>query len=210
MCIFEFQYTIMISVITGDIINSRKINSEEWLPVLKHFFQTLGHRPKTWDIFRGDSFQIESSPEESLEIVIKIKALIKQIKDIDVRMSIGLGEVNYVSDRVTESYGSAYIKSGEGLDNLKKYKLDIHSPIKELDDYFGVITKLLSFIMDSWKPATAETIFYALTYPNFTQKELSKFMKKQPSTISEALKRGGYQEVQAAINLFKEKITDYV
>lgn len=201
---------MIISVITGDIINSRKINSEEWLPLLKDFFQTLGHRPHTWDIFRGDSFQLECPLEEALETAIKIKALIKQIKNIDVRMSIGLGEVSYAADRVTESYGPAYIKSGEGLDNLKKQKLDIHSPVKELDDCFGVITKLLSFIMDSWKPATAETVFCALTHPNLTQKELSELMKKQPSTISEALKRGGYQEVKAALDLFKEKVTDYV
>lgn len=200
----------MISVITGDIVNSRKINSEEWLPELKTYFETQGDRPKVWDIYRGDGFQIQPKIEESLKMAIIIKSIIKQKKGIDVRMSIGIGDINYSSDRITEAYGSAHINSGESFDNLKKYNLDIKTPVKEINDYFGVIAKLISFTMDNWKPATAETIFYALTNENLTQKDLSKLLEKKPATINEALKRGGYHEILYAINLFKEKIKQYV
>lgn len=200
----------MVSVITGDIVNSRMINSEEWLPELKDYFETLGRRPKFWDIYRGDSFQIQPEIEESLKIAIIIKSIIKQKKGIDVRMSIGIGDINYSSDRITEAYGSAHINSGESFENLKKYNLNIKTPIEEINDYFSVITKLISFTMDNWKPATAETIFYALTNENLSQKELSQLLNKKPATINEALKRGGYNEIQYAINLFKEKIRHYV
>ncbi len=200
----------MISVITGDIVNSRKINSEEWLPELKDFFETLGSRPKIWDIYRGDSFQIQPPIDESLKIAIIIKSIIKQNKGIDVRMSIGIGDINYNSDRITEAYGTAHINSGESFENLKKYNLNIKTPVKEINDYFSVITKLISFTMDNWKPATAETIYYALTNESLTQKELSQLLNKKPATINEALKRGGYNEIQYAINLFKEKIKQYV
>ncbi len=200
----------MISIITGDIVNSRKINSEEWLPALKDYFETLGSRPKIWDIYRGDSFQIQPPIEESLKIAITIKSIIKQNKGIDVRMSIGIGDINYSSDRITEAYGTAYINSGEGFENLKKYNLNIKTPIEEINDYFSVITKLVGFTIDSWKPATSETIYYALTNESITQKELSQLLNKKPATINEALKRGGYNEIQYAINLFKKKIKQYV
>lgn len=200
----------MISIITGDIINSRKINSEEWLPQLKSYFETLGNRPKVWDIYRGDSFQIQPPLEDSLTIAIIIKSIIKQSKGIDVRMSIGIGNVIYDADRITEAYGSAYINSGESFEHLKKYNLSIKTPIEELNDYFSVIVKLISFTMDNWKPATAETIYAALTNANLAQKELGTLLNKKPATISEALKRGGYNEIQSAIDLFKEKFIQYV
>lgn len=196
----------MVSIITGDIVNSRKIHSEIWLNDLKNYFETLGTRPKIWDIYRGDSFQIKPQIEESLKIAIIIKSIIKQKKEIDVRMSIGIGDVNYSSDRITEEYGSAHINSGESFENLKKYNLNIQTPIAEINDYFSVIIKLVSFTTDNWKPTTAETIFYALTNENLSQKELSQKLNKKPATINEALKRGGYNELQYAIKLFREKI----
>jgi hypothetical protein len=200
----------MISIITGDIINSRKINSDEWLPQLKDFLATIGSRPKIWDIYRGDSFQVQAPILEALKIAIIIKSIIKQKKEIDVRMSIGIGKVQYDSERITESYGTAFINSGESLENMHKNKLSICTPIEEINDYFQIILKLLSLSMDNWKPATAATIFHALTYETLNQKDLSQLMKKKPATISEALKRGGYSEIQATINLYKEKIQRYV
>ena len=49
----------MTSILTGDIINSREVDSNEWLPLIKNGFQTIGASPKIWEIYRGDSFQIE-------------------------------------------------------------------------------------------------------------------------------------------------------
>lgn len=200
----------MISIITGDIVNSRKMSSEIWLPQLKAYFETLGSRPKIWEIYRGDSFQIQTPIEAALTIAIIIKSIIKQNKGLDVRMSIGIGDVHYKSDSVTEAYGTAHIYSGESFENLKKDNLNIKTPIQEINDYFNVITKLMSITMDSWKPATAETIYYALTHEELNQKELSQLLNKKPATINEALKRGGYHELLDTINLFKEKIKQHV
>lgn len=85
----------MIAVITGDIINSRKVNSEIWLPKLKEYFSNIISDPEKREIYRGDSFQIEVNLESALEIALCIKALIKSSNKIDVRMSIGIGEKNF-------------------------------------------------------------------------------------------------------------------
>ena len=47
----------MIAVITGDIINSKKMNPKAWLKPLKTELDTIGDTPKIWEIYRGDSFQ---------------------------------------------------------------------------------------------------------------------------------------------------------
>jgi hypothetical protein len=50
-----------------------------------------------------------------LVIVLLLKATIKQHKALDVRMAIGIGTIDYTSNKVTESNGSAFINSGNVL-----------------------------------------------------------------------------------------------
>ena len=78
----------MVAVITGDIINSRQVNSEVWLPRLKEYLSKIIPDTEQWEIYRGDSFQVEVQPEQALEIALCIKALIKSNSKIDARMAI--------------------------------------------------------------------------------------------------------------------------
>jgi hypothetical protein len=50
--------------------------------------------------------------------VLLLKATIKQHKALDVRMAIGIGTIDYTSNKVTESNGSAFIR--ECFEGLKK------------------------------------------------------------------------------------------
>lgn len=82
----------MISIITGDIVNSRKLASAEWILGLKQLLNTLGQNPAQWEIYRGDEFQLEvANPSDALHHALLIKAYLKSIK-LDARMSIGFGE----------------------------------------------------------------------------------------------------------------------
>jgi hypothetical protein len=79
-------------------------------------------QPKNWEIFRGDAFQLEvSEPEEALRIAIQIKAFLKTVK-LDARMSIGFGDKTYDADKISESNGTAFVRSGESFDQLKNRK----------------------------------------------------------------------------------------
>ena len=196
----------MIAIITGDIINSRKVNSEIWLPKLKEYFSQIILDTYKWEIYRGDSFQIEVELEKALETAITIKALIKSNTTIDVRMSIGLGQKNFQGKKITESNGSAYLNSGDSFEKIKNNTLILKSPFYEFDDYFNPILKLLSILCDNWKPITAETIFYSLTNRTLLQKEIAEKLNKDKTTINKALKRGGYDEVLTIIDLFSKKI----
>src|SRR3546814_11309760 len=69
------------------------------------------------------SSDVCSSDLDALATAIGIKAIIKSIKQLDVRMAIGLGEISYVAKRVTESNGSAFVFSGEKFERLKKEKI---------------------------------------------------------------------------------------
>lgn len=196
----------MVAVITGDIINSRKVSSESWLPNLKEYFASSIVDSDKWEVYRGDSFQLEVRVEKALEVALCIKALIKSNNKIDVRMAIGIGEKDFKGNKITESYGTAYINSGESFERIKSNTLILKSPFSEFDEYFNPILKLLSFISNNWKPVTSETIFYALTHQNLLQKEIAEKLSKDTTTVNKALKRGGYDEVVEILNLYSKKI----
>ncbi|MEO5650569.1 MAG: hypothetical protein ABIR03_11690 [Ginsengibacter sp.] len=81
----------MICIITGDVINSKRNSPKAWLSPLKKELNKVGKSPKFWEIYRGDSFQVMiSNPNDALMTAIKIKATLKCIQGINVRMSIGM------------------------------------------------------------------------------------------------------------------------
>jgi hypothetical protein len=196
----------MIAVITGDIINSRLVNSEFWLPRLKEYLSKTIPDAEKWEIYRGDSFQAEVDVDKALQIALCIKALVKANGKIDVRMSIGIGEKDFKGKKVTESYGTAYINSGESLEGIKNTNLTLKSPFADFDDYLNPILRLVSFIASNWKPVTSDTIFYTLTHRELMQKEIAERLEKDPTTVNKALKRGGYDEILEIINLYSKKI----
>lgn len=200
----------MIAVLTGDIINSKKVNSEEWLPKLKDYFIKVTNNVEKWEIYRGDSFQIQVKIEEALITAICIRALIKTNSKIDVRISIGIGDVSFKGKKIIESNGTAFINSGEAFKKIKNNTLIIKTPFKEIDDYFNPIFKLLSFIMNNWKPVTSETIFYALINRDLLQKEIAEKLQKDKTTVNRALKRGAYEEIIEIIDLFNKKISECI
>lgn len=195
----------MIAVITGDIINSRKVAVEEWQPKLRRFLQNRIKDSSKWEIYRGDSFQIQVNIEEVLEIVLLIKALIKTNSIIDVRISIGIGKGDFFANRVTESYGEAFIFSGESFETLKDKTLTLKTTSSSFDEIFIPVFSLVSFIANQWKPVTAEIFFTALSNKELLQKEIAQLLKRDSTTVSRALKRAAYYEILSIIKLFNQK-----
>lgn len=195
----------MIAVITGDIIDSRKVSTEAWLSKLKAYFESIPHSSGKWEIYRGDSFQLEIPVDNALRTVFCIKALIKTNNKIDVRMGIGIGEKDYTGLKVTESSGTAFTRSGHQFELLKDQTLAIKSATENTDNDFNLLLKLAGFIADNWKPVTSETIFHMLNNPDLLQKELAQQLGKSNTTINKALKRGAYDELLEVIHLFNKK-----
>lgn len=197
----------MIAVITGDIINSRKGKVETWINPLKETLNQYGVEPKNWEIYRGDSFQLSLVPEKALLAAHHIKSTIKQTKTHDVRMAIGIGEEKYNSPKITESNGSAYINSGECFEELKKQTLAIKSNNKKLDQSLNIMFSLSLLTTNNWSSTVSEVIKAAIENPKKNQKEIAKLLNKSQSSISEALKRGGFEEIMKMNEFYKKNIS---
>jgi len=197
----------MIAVITGDIINSREGNALQWLDSLKEVLRKYGKEPKQWEIYRGDSFQLVISPEDALLAAFHIKACIKQIKNYDVRMGLGLGDETHSADKVTESNGIAYVNSGECFEGLKKQNLAIRSTNAIFDDPINTMLSLALLIANNWSSTVAEAIKTKIEHPDKHQKETAKILDKSQSSISEALKRGGFEEIMKINSFYKTQLS---
>ncbi|WP_026713776.1 hypothetical protein [Flavobacterium daejeonense] len=197
----------MKAVITGDIMGSRKLASAIWLPELKTVLSHYGSEPKDWEIYRGDSFQLLVPAEEALEIALCIKATIKQFKEIDVRMAIGVGAVDYLAEKITESNGEAFINSGECFEDLKKQTLGLKTPWEPMNATFSVVFPFMLMIADNWTSTSAEILKKAIENPEFNQSQLAESLnRKSQSSISSSLKRAGYEELKNMISFYKQQI----
>lgn len=196
----------MTSILTGDIINSKELSPKKWMKSLKQVLNDLAKENSGWEIYRGDSFQLEVLPELALEAVIRIKAAIKQYKDLDVRIAIGIGDKTYTAKRITESNGTAFVNSGECFETLKKSTLAIKTANTSFDYTMNMIFQLASLVINNWTVNSSILIKTVLENPKLNQKELSKLLDKSQSNISEGLTRSGYDEILQLLVFYKHKI----
>jgi hypothetical protein len=199
----------MISVITGDIINSRKSDPRLYLKLLKEELNEFGKSPGYWEIYGGDSFQLQiDDPLNAVIVAIRIKAAIKLLKPLDVRIAIGIGDISYRSSKITECNGTAFINSGEKFKRLKKekQKLAIKSEWQDLDEILNLCLKLGMIAMDRWSVVSAETVALALSEPQASQEDLGKMLKIKQNAVSNRLARAHFDEIMEINELFRNKL----
>ena len=201
----------MVAILTGDIINSRDSSAKTWLSVLKKALTAIAE-DSNWEVFRGDSFQIESTAEEALLKAIYVKAAVKTLKGLEVRIAIGIGEKDFSSKKITESNGEAFIYSGEKLDELKEERstLAVKSSWQEFDYEMNISIRLALIAMDGWSPISAEMVKLSIENRGIAQNDLAEMTGKSQSTVSEALKRARFHEIMELDALYKKKLSSLI
>tara|TARA_B110000902_G_C14217415_1_gene553760 strand:- start:383 stop:997 length:615 start_codon:yes stop_codon:yes gene_type:complete len=198
----------MTSILTGDIINSRKNDDNFWLKTLKEALNTFGKSPKYWQIYRGDSFQLEiENCESAFYAALKLKSHLKSTKNIDVRIGIGIGKKEFSVDKITESNGEAFINSGFAFDTyLKKQTIAIKTPWQELNEELNIAFDLALLTMDSWTKNSAEVFKLSLESENITQKEIANLLGITQGRVSERQKRAGFEPIMKLEKRFRKLI----
>lgn len=196
----------MVAILTGDIKNSTEHKTAKWLPILKQALERYGKEPSGWEIYRGDSFQLQTTTEKALEASLYLKACLKQIRQMDVRIAIGLGKKTYDAKKITESNGEAFVNSGKCFETLKKQNLAIKTPNKNFDEHINLLLELALLTMDNWTPAISKTVKSAIENPEMNQRELAALLGKSQGNISEELKKAGFDEVQKMIHFYKTQL----
>ena len=176
----------MTSIITGDIIESQKVKTTYWIEDLKIILGLYGAEQNDWEIYRGDSFQIEiKDPKEALWSAIRIKAFLKSRK-MDARMGIGIGSKPTSNLKISERSSSVFINAGQVFDSLKKDKITmgIKTDNSTVDETLNLMLQLALTVMDNWPQQSAEYVFAAIENPTLTQKELGLKLNIKQASVS--------------------------
>lgn len=198
----------MTAIITGDIINSRAVKTKNWLPVLEEVLQKVALQKGSWEIFRGDSFQVEVAVEKVLHAAVYLKIMMKTIDLLNVRMGVGIGQKEYSSSSIKKSNGEAFVFSGEAFEQLKKNSFLLKTRSTNTDHQINIIFDLMMLMIDKWNANVCKTVLFALDYPDYTQVELAKKLNKNQSQISRELNKSGFDEVYNAITLCQQIINN--
>lgn len=222
------------AVITGDLVKSRKIRNEDVESViesLKYCFSEINHLLLNdngkFELYRGDSFQyLVPEPQKALLIGIIIRAKLRTYEPVnsitlqkksekpinyafsDARVAIGLGTISYDANKVTESQGEVFEKSGNAFDKLEKNndRLIIATPKKELNEELDTECLLADAIISKWTASTAEAMYHHLLYDK-NQKELSKTLNiSQPAVHKRLSVYGNLKSIQGFINRYNRLI----
>ena len=198
----------MIVILTADIINSRKLSSKKWMNDFKQLLNSFGKSPNDWEIYRGDEFQLEiKNPEDAFLIAFQIKAFFKSI-NLDVRMSLGFGDKTYKTKKITESNGSAFIRSGELFETLKKQKINlaVNSGNPDFDEEFNLMLQLNMSFMDGWLQQSAEFVLVAIKNPTLSQEEIGLKLGINQAAVSRRQKRSQYELLLQVERYFRKKV----
>ncbi|WP_164111940.1 MULTISPECIES: hypothetical protein [Sphingobacterium] len=192
------------AIITGDIVDSRSKDVKEWMPILE---STLTECSEKFDIFRGDSFQLMVDLEQAIRSLFYIKSRMKTISQLDVRMGLGIGTVDYMDNHIKNSWGQAFVRSGEVFESLHKELIAVSSPWPDWDEATNIILGLCVEIANKWTVNMAETVAESLRQPNANQQELAKVLqRKHQSQISTELTKANWNKINKAIIYSTEQL----
>ena len=197
---------MLTAIITGDIINSRKADSVNWLPLLESVLKRYATDDRHWEVFRGDSFQIEVDINQALEAFIYIKASLRTIRPLDARMSIGIGNKSFQGKTISQSNGEAFLFSGEAFEDLKKQNVSIKTPWEATTEELKIVLGMLVFIIEKWNVNCSKTIKCVFENKDATQQKLAEILHKRQGQISRELKKAGYEEIYQVISFYTEKL----
>lgn len=224
-----------VAVLTGDLVKSRTIRDGEIETVINSLKETFIELNKkllfnkaSFQIFRGDSFQaIIPDSELALITAIIIRARLRTFESdyrivgakksnkpinyayTDARIAIGIGEVSYLGNKISESQGEAFQKSGYLLDKLKKEneRLGVDTPWENINKEFYVESKLADAVISRWTASTAEAIFIHLLDKK-NQSEVASILNiSQPASHKRLVTYGNIGSINAFTERYLELIT---
>lgn len=199
------------SVVTGDIVNSTKLPAAAEKKLLEELHSIL--QPYKFEFYRGDSFQAYIKEEEKtlrIALLCRTAALSldpeENIPLSDVRVGIGIGEIEGPVDSLGSAKGEAFILSGRSFDDLEKSEARLiissanslaNAGLQAISDYINAIYKELT-------AKQAEVIYELLK--GHSQQETAAKLQKSKSTIHQHVISGRWNEIERILYHYEKII----
>ena len=195
----------MQAVLTGDIVNSTKLPPAKEKALVKLLEQVL--KSYKYEFYRGDSFQVlvrEAGDSLRIALLCRTAAIgITENNEADIKVSIGLGEVDDRIKTLGSAKGEAFIISGRAFDELEKTgsRLVISTANTMANLSLQVVADYVNSIYSRMTSKQAKVIFELLQ--GGLQQNVVKKLKKSKSTISQHANSGRWAEIEKILNQYE-------
>lgn len=222
----------MYASITGDIISSKNISLSQRDLILEKLQTDFNNISENFplrypfEFLRGDSFQgVSKDLKNALKITLSIKAIFKKngittsdslnkkngrsYKNLDARISIGLGPIEYLHQQLSLSDGTALQLSGRSLEKMKSLnqKLIVTTEHDEINRELRVELKLLDAIIEKWTTHSAEVVYYLLQGNNETQ--TAQKLGISQSAVNQRKKTANWDAIVMLLDNFESLILQF-
>jgi hypothetical protein len=202
------------AVITADMVNSTHFPREQTSAWLENLIELLQDEPSfKWalkpEIYRGDSFQcVLKNPAEAMHVAILARAAMRS-HDIntDLRVAIGIGKIEVLTDRSGTSDGEAFRLSGHLADNIRKQKARIGIALPSPSEPLTAALGLLETLIGSWTTSQSEVIMALLQKNNITQ--ISERFSISQSAASQRVASSKWWAIEDFLATFPDHLALY-
>ena len=191
--------TCFAAVLTGDITRSQSYSDDELRSILAALKQHLTTYAKRYgghfDIYRGDAFQLAvEQPQYSMHIALGLRLALKaHTANVDVRISVAVGEAHFRPKEVKTGTGEAFVLSGRGLDAIKPYHLAFFSSDNKLESNLQLLTRFADAHISALTQTQSETLLAYLEASDKNHENIAAILNKNRSNVSRILNASNYK-----------------
>lgn len=201
---------VIEAIITADIVNSSLLRATELEEVLAAINALIHPYAKKHEFYRGDSFHtLLNAPEDGLELATLLRLCVRKMqpsrlkKPLDIRIAIGLGEIDTPIKKLSTATGEAFVLSGRELDKLSQTEqcLSIVTKSNSANEAFQILSEYSDLLLANISSTQAEVLYLLLN--GFTETLVAEQLRKTQPTINRIKKAGHYNALQANITHYR-------
>ncbi len=194
------------AIITADIVNSSLLRATELDEVLAAINALIHPYAKKHEFYRGDSFHtLLNDPETGLELATLLRLCVRKMqparlkKPLDIRIAIGLGEIDTPIKKLSTATGEAFVLSECQLYNLSQTDqcLSIVTKSNSANKSFQILSEYSDLLFRNISITQAEVLY--LLFNGLTETLVAEQLKKAQPTINRVKKAANYNALQTNI-----------
>lgn len=203
-----------VAIITGDLIKSQSNSPDEY----RHLVRTLEIGIKEvnqrvsikYELFRGDSFQLEVSEySRVVEVAILLRLFLKSKHakgEWDARLGIGIGSNTISTHSIGTSTGDAHRHSGSAFDTIKSERLAFSTKNKELNEVLNLTGRFANNLLVQMTQTQAKFLSYYLWFSPTTHNMLAKQLETSRVNTTQVLNSANYKLIEDYISFSTAQI----
>jgi len=201
------------AIFTADIVNSSLLRATETEELIAALNALIHPYAKKHEFYRGDSFHtLLNEPETGLELAALLRLCVRKMQPsrlkqpLDIRIAIGLGEIDTPIKKLSTATGEAFVLSGRELDKLSQTEqyLSIITNSNSANKAFKILSEYSDLLFANISSTQAEVLYLLLN--GFTETLVAEQLKKTQPTINRIKKAGHYNALQANIAHYRAMV----